>query len=582
MFISKSGGKKPVFKPWSKRQSTGAIKEKNTGLSRGFLYGLFTAALIFLPFFSLHSDPDKDKFQIQIEDELEDGGTASQDNEKQGEEIIVSGIDEQLIRTHKADTTFISPTDATSMRWVNEKSEIRKDGKKVSKGNEKSGNILAAYGIYDTSFFNLDFTKSDKFGLYRIKYTHENAIAEGFNGAEISNSASSNDELDMSVGGRILPIYTLFFEAKYKGDNVGFQSNPDYRDIFRRWANFRLSNQFKPGNKQLLNLNLNGNYLQSKYGALAFPEANILSLGSTIDLQWIYVFDSKISIEADAAYDYLFLKDMDKKDNHASSVNGGVFLHFPLVRTKLGPSKSVAWQLDLTLGGGGFYKENITPAPTGTAFIDSRLGIWHSRISAEKSYGNLGVEDSLLKSYFEKPLYYAPPQSYANYYWENGFVFNNDNAIKLRLGYRQYDVYYSPKVGSDQLYYQASSTYEESYGRFLWEFSFLHNFLLETAVDINIGSSVVNMRPLYSFLVSLSYETRKLDFAVSLRSVGSRQLDGITLSDYYLLNFSLKLWISPSFAFTGYVENILNQKYMDYYPYQNSGIKLFAGFYVKI
>ncbi|MDH4200498.1 MAG: hypothetical protein OEV66_08980 [Spirochaetia bacterium] len=544
---------------------------------------LFFFGLVYSNIFSQNSGPigPEQKFQIQIEDEMEEGVTSSSDK-KEGQEIIVSGQDEQLIRTQKSDTTFISPTDASSIRWIDDKSQLDKDGKSHQKSSEKSGDIVPAYGSYNNFLLNLNIVKSDKFGLYQLKYLHDNSIAEGFNGKELSNSEKSLDSLKIALGQRILPFYTIYFEANYEGDTIGFQKNPDYSGLLRRWGGFNIQNQFKQGNQQVLNIDLTGNYLQSKFKAQALPESNPLYLNGSGNLQWMYIFNNKISIEATAGYDYLFLKDINLSENQASTVNSELFFSFPLTRTFLGPSKNIPWQLDLKIGGGGFYKDGVKIQPVATAWLDSKFSFWNSRIQVEKAIQNFVTDSSRLHDYYESPVYYQLPQSYWNYFWENAFTFNKESSLKIRTGYKQFVVYYNPQIGSNFLYTNSPATYNEMYARLMWEYSFIRSLLLETALDINYSPIRMNMIPVYSFLVVLNYDTERLDAAISVRAVGQRNLNSISLPDYFLVGANVKYWISPSFAIMASVENLLNQNYIQFYPYPESGIKIFAGCYIKL
>ena len=525
---------------------------------------------------------DKQKFQIQIEDELEEGSKSANDKSKETEDIVITGEDEQLIRTSKSDTSFISPTDPSSIRWMDDRSLLDKDGKVKQKGNEKSGDFIPAYGMYDSSFLNLKIAKSDKFGLYQLRYIRDNIVSEGFNGARIANSAKSSDDVKVTVGSRILPNYLMMFNARYQGDNVGYQSNIFYRDLFRRWGNFSLQNSIKPEDKQMIHLDVNANYLQSKYGALTLPESDTLYLNAGLSAQWTYIFEDKVSIEANGVYDFQQLKDIDRVENKASTIQTKFLFHIPLVKNYVGNSKSLPWQLDITAGGGSFSKDGLRIEPTGSAFIDSKLDFWNLRLGAEKVLENLKMEESHLSSYFEKAVYYQKPLNYWHIFTDNSFLINKENAVKAIAGYKQYDRYYNLVLDSQVLYYRVPETYKEIYGRINWEFSFLRSFLLETSIDINGALSSVNMRPFFSFLIVLNYDTERFDAALSFKAVGQRKLDSISLNDYYLLGVNLKFWLNPSFALMASAENILNQKYMEYYPYQTSGIKIFAGCYIKI
>ncbi|MDH4262470.1 MAG: hypothetical protein OEV78_05420 [Spirochaetia bacterium] len=523
---------------------------------------------------------DKQKFQIQIEDELEKGIESSDDKDKETEDIIISGQDEQLIRIPKSDTSFISPTNPSSIRWLNDKDQLDKDGKTKKKNNEKSGDIVLAYGMYDNSYLNLKFAKSDKFGLYQLRYIRDDIVSEGYNGIRIINSGKSSDDVNVTVGSRILPRYLLMVNAKYIGDNVGFQNNASFSGMTEKWGSFIFQNNIKPDDKQVLNIDLTGNYLQSNYIGLSLPESKPLYFNSGINANWIYIFQNKISIETNAGYDYTYLNDIDKKKSMASSIKGELLFHFPLVRTRI--SKSFPWQLDLTAGGGGFYKDLIKIQPIAKVYIDSKLDIWNSRLGFEKSLENLKIEESYLAAYYEKPVFYQLPLNYWHGFWDNSFLINSENTLKLKSGYKQYEVYYNPRLDSNYLYYQVPIAYKEIYGHFSWEYSFFRSFLLETSFELNFGLNAVNMRPVVSFLAVLNYNTEKFDAAISFKAVGKRNLDNIVLSDYYLTGLSLKYWLTPSFSLMASGENLLNQKYTEYYPYQNSGIKIFAGCYIKI
>lgn len=526
--------------------------------------------------------PEKPKFQIQIEDELEEAGKSSNEENKKTEEIVITGEDEQLIRTFKSDTSFISPTDASSMRWIDDKSLIDKDGKNKIKNNEKNGDFVSEYGMYDNFLFNGKITKSDRFGLYQLLYSRNNLVSEGINGNRVNNSAKTIDDLNVNIGVRLLPQYFMMFNAKYKGDSEGLQENTSYQNILRRWAGFTLKNNIKPDNKQMINVDLYGNYLQPRYGALALPEAVALYLDTGIQANWIYIFENKISIETIAAVNFLSLKDIDQVLNKASTVKAQVLFHFPIVRANPGSGKNRPWQLDLTAGGGGFYKDTLKIEPVASVYIDSKFDIWKFRLGGEKVIENLKMEESHLQGYQEKPLFYQMPLNYWHFYMANGFTINKENAVLVRAGYKQYDVYYNPVIDSNMLYYRTPIAYKEIYGRINWEFQFLRNFLLETSIDLNIGLNAVNMRPLAAFLVILNYDTEKFSAALSLKAASTRKIDSITLKDYYLVGLNLKYWLTPSFAIIARGENLLNQQYMEYYPYQTSGIKIFAGCYLKI
>jgi hypothetical protein len=524
--------------------------------------------------------PDKQKFQIQIEDEIEKGSESANDKEKESEDIVISGEDEQLIRTTKSDTSFIPPTDPSSIRWINDKSQLDKEGKVKKKVGEKSGDIVLAYGMYDNTYLNLKFAKSDKFGLYQLKYTRDNVVSEGYNGTRITNSAKSVDDVNVSVGSRILPRYLMMVNAKYLGDSVGFQDNASYRSLTRKWGNLTVQNNFKPDDKQVFNLDLNGNFLQSKYEALVLPESNPLHFNFGINANWTYIFQNKISVETNASYDFLSLKDIDLNQSRASTITGELLFHFPLARAW--PAKNIPWQLDLTAGGGGFYKDTLKVQPTAKVYLDSKLNIWNSRLGAEKTLENLKIEESQLTNYYEKPFFYQPPLNYWHGFWDNGFLINSEHALKVKTGYKQYGVYFNPVLDANSLYYRVPIAYQEIYGQGSWEFLLLKSFLLETSLEINDALNAVNMRPGVSLLIVLNYDTERIGAALSVKVVGQRELENIIIKEHYLVGLNIKFWLTPSFALMASGENLLNQQYSEYYPYQTSGIKIFAGCYIKI
>ena len=530
--------------------------------------------------FAQNQPVEKQKLQIEIEDELEEAGTTKK-TEKETEDIVVSGEDEQLIRTFKSDTTFVSPSDASAMRWLKDKNTLDKDGKKKHKTSEKNGIIIPAYGMYDNSFINLQIAKSDKFGLYQLKYARENVVSEGYNEKLIDNSARSSDNVNVVVGSRILPNYLMMFDARYQGDNTGFQENPVFRSMFRRWANFSLQNNIKPDNKQVLNIDMKGNYLQSKYESTGLPDTTALYLDGALNAHWAYMFDNKITLEAKTGFDYASLTDIDQIQSMGASLSGELGAYFPIIKTFLGARKNIPWQLNINAGGGGFYKDTSTAQPTAHLSIDSKLDFWKSKLGGEKTVENFKTETAHLSSYYEKPVYYKDPLDFWHIFWDNGFQINDENTLKVKAGYKDYSVYFNPVMDSHNFYYRTPVTYSEIYGNFNWEFSFLTSFLLETALEINYGLTQVNMKPSIAFLVVLNYNTERIDAALSFRGIGQRQLDSISIKDYYLLGFDFRFWLNPTFALMAMGENLLNQDYMVYYPYRTSGIKLFAGCYIK-
>jgi len=526
------------------------------------------------------NSPEKKKYQIQIEDEIERGVESGDNREKDTEDIVISGEDEMLIRTAKSDTSIIPPTDASSVRWIQDTSRLDKDGKGRVKRNEKNGDIVFGYGMYNNSFLKFDMAKSDLFGLYKIRYIRDNIASEGFGGNSILNSEKSSDELDLTVGSRVSPRYLLMVKARYFGDTLGFQDNPSFTGLTRKWGGLTIQNNIKPDNQQSLNIDARGDYVHSTYAPGNRPGVDPLYLDGGLMLNWTYIFQSKISVETNIGYDFLSMTDIAARASQASTANGELLFHFPLARAW--PAKNIPWQLDLTIGGGGFYKDNIRVQPTAKVYLDSKFSAWNSRLGAEKNLENLSIDQAHLSGYYEKPLFYSHPNSLWDFFWDNSFSIGNQNVVKAKAGYRKYEFYQNPRLDTDLLYSRVFAAYGEMYARLNWEYSFSGNFLLDTSLEANSDRKAVNMRPWISFLVVLGYDSERLDAAISLKAVGPRKLDVVSLKEYYLLGASVKYWFTPSFSLMAGGENILNQKYTEYYPYLNSGIKIFAGCYVKI
>lgn len=546
-----------------------------------FTISLFMILILFQGKINSQGSSKDSKFQIKIEEEIEEGIRVSGE-EKEKENIIVSGEDEKLIRTFKDDTTFVSPTDESAVKWLEDKQILNKDGKTSVKETEKNGEILAAYGLYDNSLLFVNLVKSDKFGLYRLQYLRNDTPAESYNDSAIDNSNKSMDNVNISIGSRLSPFYTLMFNTRYQGVTFGLQDNSVYTEAVRRWGYLSFKNQIKPDSKQYLNADIYADYVDSGYTDLSGLEDNISYVNTGGDIQWVFIFDNKMSFEALGHYDYLHIDNISSNENQASTINFMGLFHWPIVKTFTGPSKGTSWQLNFAIGAGGYYREGIEVAPTGQAYIENRLGMWYSRLSGEKKLKYPDLRDPVYFSYFTRYEFYDTPEDYWDIFWENSLTISKDHLVRLKTGYKIYEKYFNPVLSDDDLYTFLPESYEEFFVKAGWEFVFLKNFLIEASANINYGITEVNMKPLYEFIFSIGYDSERFDGGISLKGVGRKKLDLETIGDYYILDANFKYWINPTFSLVLRGENLLNQKYIEYYPYLNSGIKIFLGCYIKI
>ncbi len=533
--------------------------------------------LITLLCFSTALIEAQDKKTIDLESELEDEDENKKEGNIEDKEIIIEGTDEKLLPSKKKKTDDIVPENQADAEWQKDADQIVRKEKRGAKTVEKQAQIKAEYGTYNSLGVDIYITKRDKHGIYLLDYSRSKADAQGFGENLVGNSEYTVDDLKLLTGFKLSPEHKFLVQAVYQDNLYGLQSNSAYTQQFKRGGLGELSYQFRPSEFQKIDLTLQAQYIGSDLEIQNGSDPGAVFFRTAGDAKWQYIWGKRNAFNIQTGFWYAeteLYENNFKQLYHVGNLD--LWFVFPLFRTVTGPQK-VPWQVDLTIGTHIFYGRQFEPIIGPLFTLDSFYGAWHSQLDIRRQGQVPDYVQTVLQNTYFKPVYYQAAEDKWQASWSNQVKISKAMSLKLQNGFRYYDVFYNPRLDTDELYTFEKKLFRIVFNKLGFEHTITDSLYYEVGIEADYHVDKVNLKHPVGAYFEGHFVPNNWDFSLSLRYISVRDSDEKLLDDFTLLNASIERKLNKTIGLFIRGENLFNESYQLAPPYLTSGLKAYAG-----